>query len=146
MVLACSFSSLEGLGVVVVKPSIFYFDDQLILLEMFREMFGDEYEVRTASTLSEARRIISERAPDVIISDLSMPEISGVDFLREAESVCPDSFRIMLTGFAQVGDLLDEIGKGIVQYFIPKPWEEEQMRKALERATLACSRARKEKH
>jgi DNA-binding NtrC family response regulator len=123
-----------------VKPSIFYFDDEKVLLDIFMEMFSDEYEVWTSTTLSEARRIISECVPDIIISDWSMPEISGIEFLREAAELCPHSFRIMLTGFAQVGDMIKEIGTGVIQLFISKPWDEEQMRRALERATLLRSR------
>ena len=120
-----------------VKPSIFYLDDEAVLTDIFREMFSDEYEVWTAATLSEARRILSESAPDIIISDWSMPEISGIEFLREAAELYPDSFRIMLTGFANAGDLIKEISTGLIQFFISKPWSEEQMHKALERATLA---------
>jgi DNA-binding NtrC family response regulator len=123
-----------------VKPSIFYLDDEIVLTDIFREMFSDEYDVLTAATLSEARRILSESAPDIIISDWSMPEISGIEFLREAAELYPDSFRIMLTGFANAGDLIKEISAGLIQFFISKPWSEEQMRKALERATLSRSR------
>jgi len=117
-----------------VKPSIFYLDDEAVLLDIFKEMFSDEYEVHTATTISEARRVIAQYAPDIIISDWSMPDISGIEFLREAAEICPGSFRIMLTGFAQVGDMIKEISSGVVQSFIPKPWSEEQMRSALERA------------
>jgi DNA-binding NtrC family response regulator len=117
-----------------VKPSILYLDDEVVLLDIFKEMFSDDYEVRIASTVSEARQLLSQCVPDIIISDWSMPEISGIDFLREAAEICPHSFRIMLTGFAQVGDMLKEISSGVVQSFIPKPWNEEQMRGALERA------------
>ena len=117
-----------------MKPSIFYFDDDVVLLDIFEEMFRDEYEVTTAATLSEARRQLARCAPDIIISDWSMPEISGLEFLREAAQACPNSFRIMLTGFAQVGDMSKEISSGIIQLFIPKPWNEERMRHALERA------------
>src|SRR5918911_1830114 len=119
-----------------MKPSVFYFDDEAVLLEIFREMFIDDYDVQTTTSLSEARRIISECAPDIIISDWSMPEISGLDFLREARDMCPQSFRIMLTGFAQVGDMIEEISKGVMQLFITKPWNEMEMRRALERALL----------
>jgi len=117
-----------------VKPSILYLDDEAVLLDIFKEMFSDEYEVQTATTVSEARRIIAHCAPDIIISDWSMPDISGIEFLREAAELCPNSFRILLTGFAQVGDMIKEISTGVVQSFIPKPWAEEQMRAALERA------------
>jgi two-component system, sensor histidine kinase and response regulator len=125
---------------VKVKPSIFYFDDEAVLTDIFREMFSDEYEVWTATTVAKARRLLSECAPDIIISDWSMPEISGIDFLREAAELYPGSFRIMLTGFANAGDLIKEISTGLIQFFISKPWSEEQMRKALERATLSQSR------
>jgi|SRR5918911_3086257 DNA-binding NtrC family response regulator len=119
-----------------MKPSVFYFDDEAVLLEIFREMFIDDYDVQTTTSLSEARRILSECAPDIIISDWSMPEISGLDFLREARESCPQSYRIMLTGFAQIGDMIEEISAGVVQLFIPKPWTEAAMRQALERAIL----------
>jgi DNA-binding NtrC family response regulator len=127
-------------GAIKVKPSIFYFDDETVHLDIFREMFGDEYDVSVASTLSEARRIISEYAPDIIISDWSMPEISGVDFLREARAARPHSFRIMVTGVGQVGDVIAEISTGLVQLFITKPWNEAEMHRALERALRMRSR------
>lgn len=124
-----------------MKTSIFYFDDESILLDIFYEMFHDEYEVRTAATLSEARVVLSE-CPDIIISDWSMPEISGTDFLREAVEISPDSFRILLTGYRQVGDVFAEISAGVVQLFITKPWDETEMRLALERAIHVRSRKR----
>ena len=42
-----------------MKPSIFYLDDEAVLLDIFKEMFSDEYEVHTATTISEARRVIA---------------------------------------------------------------------------------------
>lgn len=123
-----------------MKPSIFYFDDEVVHLDIFREMFGDEYDVLIASGLLEARRIMSEYAPDIIISDWSMPEISGVEFLREAATTHPSSFRVMVTGVGQVGDVITEIISGLVQLFITKPWNEAEMRRALERALQMRSR------
>ncbi|HKP72064.1 MAG TPA: response regulator [Pyrinomonadaceae bacterium] len=117
-----------------MKRSVFYLDDDATLLDIFQEMFEGEYDVRTATKLSEARRMLSECAADIIISDQSMPEISGSKFLREAAALCPGSFRIMLTGYSAVGDVLGDVSKGIINIFIAKPWEEEQMRQVLERA------------
>jgi DNA-binding NtrC family response regulator len=119
------------------KCSILYLDDEQKLLDIFEEMFGDSYDVKTASTASEARRILAECAVDIIISDQLMPEIEGTEFLREAATTCPDSFRIMLTGHAGVGQMLPEISSGIIQLFIVKPWKEEQMGQLLERAAAS---------
>jgi DNA-binding NtrC family response regulator len=111
-----------------------YFDDEEALLTLFREAFGDRHKVRTASTLAEARRELASCAPDVVISDWSMAESTGVEFLREAARACPGSFRVLLTGQGHVGDFIAELGAGVVQLFITKPWTEGGMRKALERA------------
>jgi DNA-binding NtrC family response regulator len=127
---------------VKVKTSILYFDAEPGLLSMFRWTFKDEYDVRTASTLTEARSALS-RCPDIIISDWGMPEISGTDFLREAARVCPNSSRVMLTGYGQVGDVFREIASGVIQLFITKPWDEADMREVLERAALMRARKRR---
>lgn len=126
-----------------MKRSVFYFDDDVKLLDIFQEMFEDEYDVRTASKLSAARQILSDCAADIIITDQSMPEISGSEFLREAIEKCPHSFRIMLTGYSLVGDLLGEVTDGLIDVFIVKPWQEEQMKQVLERGGAAVEAQRK---
>ena len=122
---------------------IFYFDDDATQLEVFQKTFGDRYDVRTATTLSEARRVLAECDPDIIISDQKMPEIEGTEFLREAAAACPESFRVLLSGAITVGEVLPEVGSGVVQFFAPKPWSEEGMRETLERASLEVGRRRK---
>ncbi|HEV7904566.1 MAG TPA: response regulator [Pyrinomonadaceae bacterium] len=125
-----------------MKRSVFYFDDDAKLLDIFQEMFEDEYDVRTTTKLAEARLMLSECAADIIITDQSMPEISGSEFLREAIRKCPQSFRIMLTGYSMVGDVYGEVTKGLIDVFIVKPWQEEQMRQVLERGGAAVEAQR----
>jgi DNA-binding NtrC family response regulator len=120
-----------------MKRSVFYFDDDAKLLDIFQEMFEDEYDVRTATKLEDARRMLSECTADIIITDQSMPEISGSEFLREVLKKCPHSFRIMLTGYSLVGDVFGDITNGLIDVFIVKPWTEEQMRQILERGSAA---------
>ena len=117
-----------------MRRTIFYFDDDARLLELFEEMFRDEYDVLTAETLEEARRVLSECRVEIIISDQSMPEIEGTEFLREAAATCPESFRILLTGKITVGEVIGDMSVGIIHLFEVKPWREERMREILERA------------
>lgn len=119
-----------------MKPTILYIDDEAGCLSLFQEMFGGEYEVWTTTTLSEARRLLVEHPADIIISDQSMPEIKGTDFLIEVATTQPSSYRVLLTGNFTVGDALTEIGGGIIHLFITKPWTMENMGKALGRARL----------
>ena len=120
----------------VQRLSILYFDDEPTCLSVFSETFAGEHEVRTAATLDEARRALSENSFDVVISDQLMPEISGAAFLREIARTHPRSLRVMLTGGVSVGAVLGEIGDGVVRHFVPKPWNEATMRQVFERARL----------
>jgi DNA-binding NtrC family response regulator len=123
-----------------MRRTIFYFDDDARLLDVFREMFGDDYDVQTAATLDEARRVLAACNAEIIISDQLMPEIEGTDFLREAAGTCPNSFRILLTGRATVGEVIGELSTGIIHLFEAKPWREERMREILERAVAVLDR------
>ena len=54
-----------------MKRSVFYFDDDATLLDIFQETFEDQYDIRTTTKLAVARRMLSECAADIIISDQS---------------------------------------------------------------------------
>jgi DNA-binding NtrC family response regulator len=120
----------------MAKRSILYLDDEAMCLDVFQQVFSEEYDIRTALTLDEARRALSERPPDIIISDQTMPGLQGSDFLREAATACPLSIRVMLTGSVYAGEVLREISTGVINLFISKPWAETDMRRALERAMM----------
>jgi DNA-binding NtrC family response regulator len=92
--------------------------------------------VRTASTLAEARRALAERPAEIVISDQSMPEISGTEFLAEVARDYPRSYRIMLTGSMVIGEAIPELSSGVIHLFIAKPWSRTEMSKALERASI----------
>jgi DNA-binding NtrC family response regulator len=119
-----------------MKTTIFYFDDEVICLNLFQEMFGGEYDVRTATTLSEAWRMLAERPAEIVISDQSMSEITGVDFLQEVAAKYPSSFRVLLTGSISIVGVFPLISAGTIHLFIPKPWTEHGVRQLLERSIL----------
>lgn len=116
------------------RLSILYLDDEAPCLDIFRLMFGGDYEVRTALTLDEARRALAEADFDIVFSDYRMPGANGSAFLQEVAASHPDSYRVMLTGALGVGGILGELSEGIIQLFLKKPWSEEGMRMALELA------------
>lgn len=97
-------------------------------------MFGSEFDVRTATTLAEARRVLTGCSVEIVISDQRMPEIEGTVFLREVARTCPETFRVLLTGEISVGEVMPEVGTGVIHLFLPKPWTQSEMRAAFERA------------
>jgi DNA-binding NtrC family response regulator len=121
----------------MVKRSILYLDDEPVILDLFQEMFSDEYDIRIAHNVNEAKSALDERRADIIISDQRMPEILGTEFLRQIAETYPTSYRVMLTGNARVGDVIREISAGTINLFVAKPWTEDGMRQALERASTS---------
>lgn len=119
-----------------MKPSIFYLDDEAVCLSIFQATFGNDYDVRTATTLAEARLMLSYNPAGIVISDQMMPDINGTDFLREVAEKYPASCRVLLTGGVMIGHVIGEVSSGVVQFFVAKPWTEADMRETLERASV----------
>lgn len=123
-----------------MKLSILYLDDEPMCLNLFMDVFGLDFDVRTALDHVEANRLLSERPSSVIISDQQMPDVEGTRFLREVAEKYPHSCRMLLTGSATIGDMFLEVGQGNVHFFLAKPWTEKGMREMLERASCILSR------
>jgi DNA-binding NtrC family response regulator len=133
---------MVGVGELNLIRSILYIDDEVGCLNLFQETFGGGNDVRTATTLAEGRRMLEERPADIIISDQTMPEITGTDFLREVAVTHPPSYRVLLTGSIRFGEVIPEIGDGTVHFFAPKPWTQEDMRQMFERAGVHLAQYR----
>src|SRR5437868_11760498 len=114
------------------KTSILYLDDEQTCLNVFREFFSQDYDVQTVSTLLGAQEALTKNNFDIVITDQLMPETDGLTFLRRVANAHPDTFRVMLTGSISVGEVLREVGSGVIHLFITKPWTEPNMREALE--------------
>ena len=119
-----------------MRKKIIYLDDEPLCLRLFEAAFGEEYDVRVAETPTQARALVSQGAPDVFICDQRLGASSGTDFLAEVAARCPSSYRVLLTGTAVLGGVLTEIGSGVVEAFVTKPWTEEGVRHLLARAEM----------
>lgn len=120
-----------------MKKTILYLDDDAECLNVFEEMFGKEFDVRVALTPEEARRMLAERPADIIISDQIMPGSCGTDFLREVAAGPAQNYRVLLTGSSLMGSVIAEIGSGVVNTFITKPWTRDDIHSVLERAEVS---------
>lgn len=116
-----------------MKRSVLYLDDETGCLNLFRDVFGGEYDVRTAATPAEARSLLAAHAADVVISDETMPDTTGKVFLAEVAAAYPSAYRVLLTGNITVGAALHEIGVGVVQAFVTKPWGKEDIYRVMAR-------------
>jgi DNA-binding NtrC family response regulator len=115
------------------KYDVLVVDDEPANLQKLRRTLHGEFTVHEASGGEEALQILHRQPVAAIITDQRMPGLSGVELLRRAIGVCPDSVRIILTGYTEVEDLMDAINQGHVHRYITKPWEPFALKEAVKR-------------
>lgn len=120
--------------------NILFVDDQaeiLILLEKILE--GEEYGKFFTSSVEGARKIIETEKINALVTDLIMPDVSGLFLLEEVKLNHPDIVRIVLSGHSQIPAILSAINRGDIWRFITKPWKANGEAKALFREALEYS-------
>jgi len=120
------------------KPPILYVDDDPKQLTAFKAAFRRDYEVFTANSAAEGKLMLQTRPIDVILTDQRMPETTGVEFLESTVSEFPDLIRILITGYADLKDVISAINKGKVYCYLNKPWDEQELMVILKNATDIC--------
>jgi two-component system NtrC family sensor kinase len=115
----------------MTKPiRILCVDDEKNVLRALERLFLDEdYEILTAQSGKEGLQILAQGPPvQIVVSDYRMPEMNGVDFLREVCWRWPDTVRIVLSGYADTASIVAAINEGQIYKFIPKPWNDDELK------------------
>ncbi len=116
------------------KITILYVDDEENNLFSFKATFRIKYQVITALSGEEALKILATKPVQIIITDQRMPEMTGVEFLEKVLEAFPDPMRILLTGYADMGAVVDAVNKGKIFHYLAKPWNEEELDLTINRA------------
>lgn len=104
------------------KNRILVVDDELTVCKSIRQVLvGPDYDVDMAQSGEEALRMEAERPYDVMIVDLMMPGLSGMDLLRMLKARNPKARLIMVTGYPTMKNTLQAMQLGAVD-FLPKPF------------------------
>jgi PAS domain S-box-containing protein len=107
-------------------------DDEPAMLAAYRMFLEPAFAVTSASRGPDAIQTLSERGPfAVVVSDLHMPEMDGVQFLSAVRELHPDTVRILLTGNLDVEHALKAVNDGHVFRFLTKPCSPATLRSAV---------------
>jgi len=107
-------------------------DDEPNILSGYQRSLRKQFQIETAEGGAEALKKMEESGPyAVLVTDMRMPGMDGVQFLQEAQRVAPDSVRIMLTGNADQKTATDAVNAGQVFRFLNKPCSPEDLAGAL---------------
>lgn len=120
---------------------LFVDDEENILKALKRALIDENYNCFFANSAQLGLEIIKKDNIDVVVSDMRMPEIDGLTFLKQVQTVSPDIVKIIQSGQADMYQLIDVINNIDVFNFVLKPWDVEAtlkplINKALKQAKL----------
>jgi DNA-binding NtrC family response regulator len=127
--------------------AILLVDDEPQVLKAFqRTLHKEPYTLMTAAGGEEGLKLLEAREVSLVISDYNMPQMNGLDFLKQVKTLFPHILAIMLTGQAEIEIAVQAINEAGVYKFIQKPWDDEDLkisiRRALESMDLISERDR----
>ncbi|HEY0712914.1 MAG TPA: HD domain-containing phosphohydrolase [Polyangia bacterium] len=103
---------------------VLYVDDEVSLCKAFARMFAGDKAVRVTTLTSplDAATLMTDQGFDVIVSDLRMPEMSGIELLSTARRARPDARRLLVSGYADLDSAMAAINEVGVDRLLTKPW------------------------
>lgn len=125
------------------RPRVLVVDDEASLRDMLRIVFRrDGYEVIVAESGRQALDLLKREHVDLLLSDIRLPDVGGVEVLRAAKTANRDVVAFMMTAFASTDTAVDAMRLGATDYFT-KPFSMEELRLKV-RQHLEASRLREE--
>ncbi|MES2808170.1 MAG: response regulator [Bacteroidota bacterium] len=113
---------------------VLYVDDEINNINSFKAAFRRDFEIFTAISAKEGRKILDSEEIGVIITDQRMPGMTGIEFLESILPIYPDTIRILLTGFSDINAVMDAINRGQVYKYLVKPWQNDELKMYIENA------------
>lgn len=104
--------------------TVLFVDDEKLTLELIERKFASsDIKCFFSNNAEEAVNILKNNNIDVLVSDIMMPNTTGLELVRIAKNVSPNTLRIVLSGNSQVSSIIDAVNTGNIYKYIVKPWK-----------------------
>lgn len=121
-----------------MSANILLVDDEIPIVRALQRYLQDEsdYTIFTAESGERALQILAHNNIDIVITDMRMPQMDGVELLRKVKQLYPGVARIILSGYADEKAILRAMLSGIAKMYLFKPWDNKLLLNILQQ-TLA---------
>ncbi|WP_448556078.1 response regulator [Thalassotalea montiporae] len=116
-----------------MKPSILIVDDEQEIVKALTRLLVKRYQVHGFTDPQQALAFFESSPTHIVLSDMKMPEVNGVDLMASIYKLSPKTRRVILTGYADAEMAQAAINQGHVQAYLDKPWDNEVLLATLER-------------
>lgn len=128
------------------RPRVLIVDDEKFIRDILADFLGMEgYVVRTAEDGQAALNELNQAHYDLVISDLKMPRMGGIELLEQIGTAAPNALTVIMTGFGTVETAIDAMKRGAYDYIL-KPFKVEEVihvvQRGLEKQRLAAENLR----
>ncbi len=113
------------------KPGVLIVDDEENIVASLKRALRSQYNIFTANTAETAMKIIGQNEIHVILTDQRMPEMTGLQLLKEAQKIKPDIVGLLISGYSDPVVLAEALNIGNVRGFISKPWDNNELQNRL---------------
>jgi FixJ family two-component response regulator len=115
-----------------MAEKILLVDDDNCILDGYRRSLGREFLIETALGAEQALTLVAGDGPyAIVVSDMRMPGMDGIQFLSKIKALAPETIRVMLTGNADMDTAINAINEGSIFRFLNKPCSKEVMANTL---------------
>ncbi|MDH3359369.1 MAG: response regulator, partial [Desulfobulbaceae bacterium] len=111
-------------------------DEQNMRIALYEALSRNGYEVSVAENGQMALEMVEKSPPDMLITDIKMPNLDGIELLRRIKAIRPSLPVVIVTGFATVDTAVEAMKQGAVDYII-KPFSVEVIEETVARVFAA---------
>ncbi len=113
------------------KINVLYIDDEPNNIISFKAAFRRVFNIFSAESADEGRKVLEQENIQVILSDQRMPKTTGIEFFQSILETHPEPIRILITGYTDINAVIDAINLGQVYKYLTKPWIEEEVKTSI---------------
>lgn len=121
-------------------------DEEQVLDGLKRTLRHESLEIVTTTSPTDALKRLDGGQFDILISDIDMPEMTGLELISRARKDHPEVVRILLTGDSSLQSALTAINDGAVHKYLSKPWRASELRETLRTTVMALGALREQAH
>ena len=118
----------------VIKPHILVIDDELSMLELLEIILTKEgYQVTCADSGKQAVSLLQKGSYDLLLCDIKLGDINGIEVLKRAKEKNPESVVIMISAYSSAENAVEAMNEGAYDY-VPKPFDNEELKHTIKNA------------
>ncbi len=122
------------------EQTVLFVDDEKNVLTSLRRLFYDDGpNLLFAISGAEGLEILKNNNVDLVVSDVRMPEMDGIEFLKQVKTLYPHIVRIFLSGYADKKAVVQALSEGCAQQLLAKPWNDEELGNVIYKALLQAA-------